>query len=846
MRKFLGASLVVFGLLVAGSATLAQDNRTSPLSGFEGNWVVHWQGIEHPDARISVGAGDRMGCVRATANDCRTSSHGELEISGWQTPDRRLAATLTTDGGVTAKWPYGLHGHWGGTSKLTLSGSDFVTGRWEYGEDGGNESWRRVTATITSAEAQHGPPAAIQEGTRPLSELKRERKPLGHPVTLTAPYVGPDLTGPADRPEVYLNVYGEDLWGRHLFELPSVSGLTVRSRRYICDTGKTDEFLTHWNDQVCFEEGGVKGLHIGLKLWPGARPGLYVLTIDGQKVPFRLEITDFRDEVAPPVLSEDKVKIGIFEVNRREIESARSNARAELTAAELEIEAARRAVARSEERFASEMVAYRKRVGELNAVLGTAREALATAEAAGDAEAIRTATASLETEQRIFAIRLQAADAAIGDAATARHTAIAAVRAALDKRTAIDSRLYALELGNDRNLMQVSLSEAFLAKAADRAALLNEINASLNTATQALRRAEAEREHMRDLMLDASDTLTVKSDWLESAIMLSDMSQAGVEAALQIKDAIEAAKGGPAAFSLWTADRLYRNVFDPPKIYDPEPDLSRIQFYGQGAVEGYVRLDETSLKRTRDIIASDVGSSFKTIGRSSITQSYLRQQLDELGRKMFNLPAGSLRQPALAKQFQEQVALWDKARETVNNRMMSAGALNFAKAWGEDMLKSRLKSAMSESIKRAAAEFFSGSAWREYAQAQTDFGLAFRRHHVAVSMYWRNRDAVAALQAIKDALLEKEFNEDEGLLVERNVEFSLVDGLTTNVFFDGLQSTNGNPVDFTPYEGGLRVTLDGVPLTRRDGGNSFILDGAGATWLKMQNKRELDLEVTFE
>jgi hypothetical protein len=174
----------------------------------------------------------------------------------------------------------GFAGRWGARSKLQF-GSGFGRGTWTYGDDSGRESWVRLLPVIDRIEfyAIDGP--AEQP---PVSIVSQ-----GQVGTVTGIYDGrPYQWGrgnraPGTRPKFKVNMYGENLWGFHVFDLLSGVGLEPGYCRAIA--GQSASF-----------NNGVAGLSCLVYVWHGVTNGEKTLRLDNIVIPFDLIVDGLDDE----------------------------------------------------------------------------------------------------------------------------------------------------------------------------------------------------------------------------------------------------------------------------------------------------------------------------------------------------------------------------------------------------------------------------------------------------------------------------------------------------------------------------------------------------------------------
>ncbi|MEQ9314823.1 MAG: hypothetical protein RLN72_03165, partial [Henriciella sp.] len=258
------------------------DPSIHPKLGLEGNWFVNWAVSEELPAMVALSKGGARECWDYE-DGCwyhyKREPDAEWSASFWQPGNGGASTysdelTISASGRVNVDWPYGVHGHWGGSSELAASDAA-MGGNWRYGEDkSGPETWTRVRSSVSEVEATNGE--------------ETERKPVGEPVTIYTDWVSPDYYMRGNRSGISLRLYGANLWGiQHVF-MPRYRDLEVSGIRYICNWDGETGYESHSNWKVCLEQGGVRGIEVNMNVWSKATTGPHEIFVNGEAIPFNL------------------------------------------------------------------------------------------------------------------------------------------------------------------------------------------------------------------------------------------------------------------------------------------------------------------------------------------------------------------------------------------------------------------------------------------------------------------------------------------------------------------------------------------------------------------------------
>lgn len=122
-----------------------------------------------------------------------------------------------------------------------------------------------------------------------------QRRTLGELVTLKTQYLSKahaPLRGNRRKLDFY--VFGDNLWGKHQFHMPFTHGLEISKLWYVCSVIGSGPPRIVLDGKLCTRgTGRVDGLKFDLIVWDHATPGRKTLTLNGQQIPFNLDIKGY-------------------------------------------------------------------------------------------------------------------------------------------------------------------------------------------------------------------------------------------------------------------------------------------------------------------------------------------------------------------------------------------------------------------------------------------------------------------------------------------------------------------------------------------------------------------------
>jgi len=250
---------------------------------FAGNWKVKLSGIPDQDdyeTYITVTAPIEHYCEPLSGLTCRYKIRhdGTRQMSAAYVGAGNIFNEKFLVGAQSVQIDHapGIVGHWGAESNLNF-GNGSATGIWKYGDKRGAETWTRVLPTINRVEF-----TAVDAGSEGAS-LETD-SPI---VTGTADddYYGwgAGNRAPGTRPRFFVRIFGDNLWGFHLFDVKEGDGLQTSNCFPI-------------NGETAAQNHGVIGLQCSVLLWPGVENGRKILRLDHLEIPFRLSVDGLNEE----------------------------------------------------------------------------------------------------------------------------------------------------------------------------------------------------------------------------------------------------------------------------------------------------------------------------------------------------------------------------------------------------------------------------------------------------------------------------------------------------------------------------------------------------------------------
>lgn len=195
--------------------------------------------------------------------------HGEGYSEGYRTYNVQISSENTK---IEIGHHHFILGYWGGNSVVSLIGPNEVKGKWLYRDEGGAEVWRRAIPKIKRVKF-------VSEIETEVVNGKSRGRVEG---TYDSFWWSPSNDMRGNRPNFWIEVYGENLWGHHVVDLGGAADLEPLEFSYIQSDGG-------WS--------GVPGKVIGLKfevvIWPKFSPGPKAVFIDGIKIPFDFAVKGY-------------------------------------------------------------------------------------------------------------------------------------------------------------------------------------------------------------------------------------------------------------------------------------------------------------------------------------------------------------------------------------------------------------------------------------------------------------------------------------------------------------------------------------------------------------------------
>lgn len=274
---------VAFAQPVSGSNLFPQIEDTVKVSRFAGNWQVTLSGIPDQDDHetfISIEAPIEHYCEPLSGLTCRYKIRydrsKEMSASYIGAGNSFLEKFVVSSERVLLDHAPGVVGHWGAESNLRFGGGS-ASGTWKYGDDRGSETWTRLNPTINRVEftaIDAGRDGASIESDAPVVTGTADDNYYGW---------GEGNRAPGTRPRFHIRIFGDHLWGFHIFDVKSGDGL---------QTGNCYQIHVDTSAQ----NHGVIGLQCDVLLWPGVENGPKILRLDNLDIPFRLNVDGLNEE----------------------------------------------------------------------------------------------------------------------------------------------------------------------------------------------------------------------------------------------------------------------------------------------------------------------------------------------------------------------------------------------------------------------------------------------------------------------------------------------------------------------------------------------------------------------
>ncbi len=204
---------------------------------------------------------------------------------------------------------YGIIGRWATKSSIRFK-DGIGQGQWSYAQTGetGPETWVRMQPTVNRVDFYS---VKAAKGTLPVSSA--ESGQVGRVTGIYEPghyKWGPGNNAPGNRPRFYINIYGDNLWGFHIFGIQSGIGFDPDNCKYIKGSTKASNH-------------GVIGMRCPTLVWHGVSNGMKTLTLDNIRIPFFFDIKGLPEDSA-------KLTLGNIDINYTHPEIMKSHEKQEI------------------------------------------------------------------------------------------------------------------------------------------------------------------------------------------------------------------------------------------------------------------------------------------------------------------------------------------------------------------------------------------------------------------------------------------------------------------------------------------------------------------------------------
>jgi hypothetical protein len=813
------------------TSSAAQEDVVHPLIG---NYDIYWQGLDGmPPVVLRV--------YREKDGELVADLHStELSYDYIKKPVK------TVGGGYEIDWGLYLSSERGSilTSRLSTADHRTVFGTYTTTKDEtGTEVWRRTTPRVEQVQSMTHNQLNSWGIWRGFSYKERFdtgrefgiRHPVGGPVVLGTSFT--DATELRQMPKVFLLLYGQDLWGQQDVRIPEGSGLTVFESDWLICKPKDDSgtFIT-MRARACLQEDGIQGRAISLAVGPDARSGPHHLLFNNQIIPFRLEIAGY-PEINDP--DQTQIRITSLEVSLEGSKDRLLEMRKARTSAQKAYELADGSVSRARKEWERRYYEFREEASILRDDLSDAKEAAQRDIDAGLTES--DAIDGLVVAQNDFDRRMSLSEGRLHDVAGQLRRAIEEADRASDIYYQARHDLVQAERQGARDVVRVSLLPGFSARHdPDYIKARRSLDANIALLETAVERAEEAREKVRRQMLLEDQIVTLEMEDFVLSGAASTLSQLAVEAVVQLDEGIDAGKGGPQAFLFWAGQRMYKNIYDPPKIYEPDFDLKSTPLSAAEILSEY-DLEDRKVQENAAQYASKVywEKGWVGLAKARFKQGLIEEDMTRYIRNRVGMPVDSANYKNMSTLIEKQYEALQKADKSYRAKTLQSGKAAFAREWGKDLAKDYLKKNASEKAKQLLSELFEGKAWVDYAAAQADFYSAVRHFRFTGHVYWKNRDMLNGLEAMRAALDDIEAQQSSGWVYSSD-PMSLNANMPVYVFLDGVQAPDSEGIDRTYYDAPMKVSINGITLTRLAGTNHFLVT-AGA--IEQLNSTDLDHAV---
>ncbi|MEZ5999560.1 hypothetical protein [Hyphomonas sp.] len=810
----------------------------SPVHPLIGNYDIYWQGQDDMPPVVLRVYRDGDGQLVADLDSTEVAY------------DYTTKPVKTVAGGYEIDWGLYLGSERGSLRVSHLSTADhrtvFGTYNTTKGETG-SEIWRRTSPRVGQVQSMQQTQMndwGIWRGFSYKDRFASGRSygikhPVGAPVVLETEFT--KETNPRKMPKVFLLLYGDDLWGMQDIRVPGGSGLTVFESNWLICKPRTDSgrFIFP-NAGSCLSENGIEGRAISLAVGPDARSGPNYVLFNNQIIPFQLEISGY-PEIEEP--DQPQLTITSFNVSQTESKDRLLEMRKARTEAQKAYELADASVMRAKKDWDRRYYEFREDVSLARDDLLDARDAAQRDMDAGLSES--DAIDGLVVAQNDFNRRLSLYEGRLNDVADQLRHAIEEADRASDIYYQARHDLAQAERRADRSVISVSLMPGFSARHdPEYLRARQSLDANIALLETAVEHAEEAREKARRHMLFEDQNVSLEMEDFVWGTAASTLSQLAVEAAVQFDEGLDAGKGGPQAFLLWAGQRMYKNVYDPPKLYEPDFNLKSTPLSAEAILSAY-DLEDRKVQENAAQYASKVywEKGWLGLAKSRFKQGLIEQDMTRYIKNRVGMPVDSADYKNMTALIEKQYEALQKADKSYRAKTLQSGKTAFAREWGKDLAKDYLKKNASEKAKQLLAELFEGKAWADYASAQADFYSAVRHFKFTGHVYWKNRDMLNGLKAMRAALDDIEAEHSEGW-VYSSEPMALKANMPIYLFLDGVQAPDEEGVDRTYYDAPLKASINGVALTRLAGTNHFLVPSDAIETLKSTDLDHAILIVT--
>lgn len=360
-------------------------------------------------------------------------------------------------------------------------------------------------------------------------------------------------------------------------------------------------------------------------------------------------------------------------------------------------------------------------------------------------------------------------------------------------------------------------------------------------------RVDRVRETARRQMIEAAE----EADRMNEVLLHAGYRSIAAQSMVEITDALwsvrKAAAGGPGAILAESAKQIMSNLTFPPSYYDAkggklEDYFKRRDTSAEHEASGVAKLDKVAYSSFKTAVKQMMFAPAKNLAEMEKID-FLKAARDTAVKAGNEQIAKEIEKTGMANVADAMKPAFDiiEKLESTEKKLANARGKNgwkeMGKAQGVSFLKSVLKSAGKEVIKKEMADFLEQPHFDAYMNAQVDLAGAVQSFRSAGDIYWQLEEELKRARGLRDAALEA-FDPDTGQFVEKNEPF----------FADPDYAITLNLADETERSFDSTVTLGGLELRRdtRTTAYRWVLPDNAPEKLTVDSPEKLDLIIKLQ